>query len=175
MHISIHAPSRERHFWSTSSCHRKYFNPRSLAGATINGIKSPFSSYSFQSTLPRGSDLVCRKAIQRPRRFQSTLPRGSDQIVLAFTLFFFISIHAPSRERLASSSLLRKRRYFNPRSLAGATPLFCQSSPLTCRFQSTLPRGSDTRCTCLCILLPISIHAPSRERRLYSLDFLFIL
>ena len=99
--ISIHAPSRERRrydcrlpfgssFQSTlprGSDLRSgvdgwltiiYFNPRSLAGATLIGSKYFLSLFIFQSTLPRGSDAS-----------------------LAF-----------SRATLA---------YFNPRSLAGAT------------------------------------------------------
>ena len=53
---------------------------------------------------------------------------------------------------------------FNPRSLAGATSIF-KSIAQAQVFQSTLPRGSDT--IVLPIVpadLPLSIHAPSRER-----------
>ena len=34
------------------------FNPRSLAGATLNGYSSESSGLQFQSTLPRGSDSI---------------------------------------------------------------------------------------------------------------------
>ena len=75
----------------------------------------------FQSTLPRGSDLmhlrlnltssnfnprslagatVCRSAlIGLFGTFQSTLPRGSDYVAVFYTASAVISIHAPSRER----------------------------------------------------------------------------
>ena len=74
--ISIHAPSRERPWISKIVLHGANFNPRSLAGATesIFGKKYPVV-------------------------FQSTLPRGSDIMPLSQTARCAISIHAPSRER----------------------------------------------------------------------------
>ena len=162
--ISIHAPSRERQkrlkrfsavvqFQSTlprgsdlqtlaPSGSIKYFNPRSLAGATLSGWQL-MQAFLFQSTLPRGSDRW-----------------SADELATAA-----ISIHAPSRERLSpttnlstfasifqstlprgSDNTARKRpccnSHFNPRSLAGAT----SSSSVQTRMSS------------------ISIHAPSRER-----------
>ena len=80
----------------------------------------------------------------RSNPFQSTLPRGSDVIscLLQFLLLYFnprslagatlakavhcfkscISIHAPSRERLITvRPKTLQRGNFNPRSLAGAT------------------------------------------------------
>ena len=57
------------------------------------------------------------------KRFQSTLPRGSDIIgIKQQPELTLISIHAPSRERLASLLMaVVVVIYFNPRSLAGAT------------------------------------------------------
>ena len=75
-----------------------------------------------------------------------------------------ISIHAPSRERPDCTRIYSILFYFNPRSLAGATSIF-KSIAQAQVFQSTLPRGSDT--IVLPIVpadLPLSIHAPSRER-----------
>ena len=163
--ISIHAPLRERRrrkifmhkaelFQSTLPCGsdsslqsltslKPYFNPRSLAGATMSEFFTPtgfcisihaplrerprqslylcFTS-QFQSTLPCGSDLL------RPlyfvcdiQRFQSTLPCGSDLYLDTFFFFVPISIHAPLRERLRMTLAL----------LLGLI------------FQSTLPCGSD--------------------------------
>ena len=75
--ISIHAPSRERPSTSAlPSPVKLHFNPRSLAGATILYLPYQFHLV-FQSTLPRGSDF--REAFQIQR--------------------WYISIHAPSRER----------------------------------------------------------------------------
>ena len=98
--------------------------------------------------------------------FQSTLPRGSDFLAVAAFKTTSISIHAPSRERQpfyfqsqkseqfqstlprGSDVLLGRpmasQSNFNPRSLAGATNWLC----------SEVQRYN------------ISIHAPSRERRL---------
>ena len=99
----------------------KNFNPRSLAGATIDA---------------RGGT--------RYTEFQSTLPRGSDSNIV-------------KRDTRQSN--------FNPRSLAGATALI-RDIINTSVFQSTLPRGSDFACNLYTSTSDISIHAPSRERRL---------
>ena len=119
--------------------------------------------------------------------FQSTLPRGSDIVMSEKELTdLIISIHAPSRERPPSASSLPLPADFNPRSLAGATITLRQAktgaenfNPRSLAgatikiqkklkliiFQSTLPRGSDQSLYFLKIwLLAISIHAPSRER-----------
>ena len=96
--ISIHAPSRERllHYLWAHLC--GYFNPRSLAGATLKFF------FRFKAA-----------------RFQSTLPRGSDIIIAISHFGAIISIHAPSRERQLVKLWYNKHSYFNPRSLAGAT------------------------------------------------------
>ena len=146
-------------------------------------------SLLFQSTLPRGSDLIIgphatitQISIHAPSRERPILTTFSPHS-------HNISIHAPSRERLIlflmngfvtnfnPRSLAGATRYidhkgdlqhhFNPRSLAGAT--FKGSKCFLNRFifQSTLPRGSDDVMPSgnkLCIF--ISIHAPSRERQL---------
>ena len=76
--ISIHAPSRERRLTISSSPFINHnFNPRSLAGATVNA--SAFRQHHvFQSTLPRGSDGWVKFEPTVQVIFQSTLPRGSD-------------------------------------------------------------------------------------------------
>ena len=101
-------------------------------------------------------------------QFQSTLPCGSDYHILCLV------VHG---------------RYFNPRSLAGATRIFNSTNSITALFQSTLPCGSDRSvfaqfapscnfnprslagATCLFCKRPhclkISIHAPLRERRFF--------
>ena len=142
---------------------------------------------SFQSTLPRGSDTIWQKANNRQIKFQSTLPRGSDTTTHLFSVAWMpfqstlprgsdllrheslpgtdISIHAPSRERQHYKRIATAARYFNPRSLAGATLLLLPvllrhyisiHAPsrerlradarhfLVIVFQSTLPRGSDS-------------------------------
>ena len=96
------------------------FNPRSLAGATMVSV-GDFSSELFQSTLPRGSDIINGYIVNRNIKFQSTLPRGSDLYADIKRQHMSISIHAPSRER----------------------PLLRFMPLMTSTFQSTLPRGSD--------------------------------
>ena len=96
--ISIHAPSRERQNDKRKGGGDNDFNPRSLAGATAT-VPPRVCKFSFQSTLPRGSDYCAY-----------TGPHSRP-----------ISIHAPSRERLATSLVPSSLMHFNPRSLAGAT------------------------------------------------------
>ena len=119
----------------------------------------------FQSTLPRGSDMLTPLMLRPIPLFQSTLPRGSDKACTCWRFYSRISIHAPSRERRTTT-----RRAFIPTLFQSTLPRGSDYSPHFLkprprRFQSTLPRGSDyeidarggTRYT-------ISIHAPSRER-----------
>ena len=82
-------------------CEQDYFNPRSLAGATLitplfilfvlfqstlpcgsdsrrPGIGAGW--FEFQSTLPCGSDLLAPMVAVMASVFQSTLPCGSDYV-----------------------------------------------------------------------------------------------
>ena len=118
----------------------------------------------FQSTLPRGSDLLTDMtyhdgmlSIHAPSRerllllsnlpvmllFQSTLPRGSDFVPsrLVYDKWVFQSTlprGSDTADRIPWQSVIA----FNPRSLAGATPK-AQAAQQIFDFQSTLPRGSD--------------------------------
>ena len=119
-----------------------YFNPRSLAGATRDNPKPKSTQHisihapsrerqrildvakpaeQFQSTLPRGSDLVqppsfcvISISIHAPSRERLLFPANKVYLLT-------ISIHAPSRERPRTAALLLRNQHFNPRSLAGAT------------------------------------------------------
>ena len=119
--------------------------------------------------------------------FQSTLPRGSDiATTCSFLLNAYISIHAPSRERLSACFCCALAELISihapSRERRGRTVFVVRASP----FQSTLPRGSDSRLE-ICFnkfynfnprslagatkanewairCVHISIHAPSRER-----------
>ena len=55
-----------------------YFNPRSLAGATLHKSLLVPCRVKFQSTLPCGSDLIIQALAVYQQKFQSTLPCGSD-------------------------------------------------------------------------------------------------
>ncbi len=120
------------------------FNPRSPEGATNRSWTLPPKFLLFQSTLPGGSDKNMSGLVKRQHLFQSTLPGGSDpqpyEIVNSPINFnprspegattscldafdrVVISIHAPRRERRFSAAYIRF---------------------VLCRFQSTLPGGSD--------------------------------
>ena len=167
-----------------------YFNPRSLAGATFlvgqllgaveisihaPSRERPFVSHSNYSPLLISihapsrerpiSDLdrfvILNISIHAPSRERPNVARENAKLAA-------ISIHAPSRERPRRRHH-RHRHYhhFNPRSLAGATKHLTNMSSLYCKFQSTLPRGSDLiGYTGGARVMGISIHAPSRERPL---------
>ena len=145
MSISIHAPSRER----------------------LTGSGSSSESATFQSTLPRGSDIL-QSWLGFPHKdfnprslagatltqaamnglveaFQSTLPRGSDKhsLCIVRTAVQFQST-LPRGSDFDRIGLTKSRYYFNPRSLAGATKATNIILALQL-FQSTLPRGSDSK------------------------------
>ena len=176
--------------WALSGGDRVYFNPHSLAGATLAWL------------LNGHNDII---SIHAPSR---------ERPVLACVCFYAaeISIHAPSRERLLTclcelfqttfqstlphgsdrtwltTSTLPSN--FNPRSLTGATPLLLlvklmlrlfqstlphgsdrwrwRARSQNASFQSTLPHGSDPNDKYLVFCDCISIHAPSRERQSFN-------
>ncbi len=99
----------------------------------------------FQSTLPRGSDVIFNTMIKCILYISIHAPsRERPSYALALLLRGLISIHAPSRERrYIASNIGAGIKYFNPRSLTGATE-----------------RQNGAPC-----VIYISIHAPSRERR----------
>ena len=163
-----------------------YFNPRSLAGATF-GSCSLFFAKIFQSTLPRGSDGVAFVTVIYDLLISIHAP-SRERLQTGYQLGnqLSISIHAPSRERPHYVHSPLYGIYFNPRSLAGATPvpfskaciihisIHAPSRERQCSlwlarryrlFQSTLPRGSDVTERVYTHKTLISIHAPSRERR----------
>ena len=77
-----------------------YFNPRSLAGATV--INHHFSVFliHFNPRSLAGATFLHEIEYRFGKIFQSTLPCGSDMLKL---------------------SIMLNQIYFNPRSLAGAT------------------------------------------------------
>ena len=83
--------------------------------------------------------MLCKRAVQ----FQSTLPHGSDLI---------LPIH---RNYL---------RYFNPRSLTGATPPIDRVIAVPSISIHAPSRERPSVVYILATLINISIHAPSRER-----------
>ena len=97
--ISIHAPSRERHY------------------PTIVYVLQSL----FQSTLPRGSDGKHHHHQHIHSDFNPRSLAGATTPLHHPFQYYRISIHAPSRERLDKKCISQSCFYFNPRSLAGAT------------------------------------------------------
>ncbi len=140
--ISIHAPLRERlmlkalwvliitfqstlPYGSDRVCRfafqrPRYFNPRSLTGATLGYTLQHNGQIDFNPRSLTGATFITPLFILFIL-FQSTLPYGSDNY------YPVIRIHI---------------RNFNPRSLTGATAQFALLS-YHAKFQSTLPYGSD--------------------------------
>ena len=100
--------------------------------------------WTFQSTLPYGSDQGIHHKRTRPLYFNPRSLTGATAICLLVYNISAISIHAPLRERQSRH-------------------------PEACcwyRFQSTLPYGSDSEDILMARYNEISIHAPLRERQL---------
>ena len=80
---------------------------------------------------------------------------------------YYISIHAPSRERPIATGDVYGTTYFNPRSLTGATVIYKQRKEFS--YISIHAPSRERLVTPLFILIiqNISIHAPSRERQVF--------
>ena len=120
--VSIHASSREdatirRNLLLMDWC----FNPRVLAGGRDQIGGKIMGNFEFQSTRPRG---------------RTRLPGLINRLIKK------VSIHASSREDATSRfPLIRARRCFNPRVLAGGRDYTSISYKVKHKFQSTRPRG----------------------------------
>ena len=123
---------------------KKYFNPRSLAGATLIALGQLFNAV-ISIHAPLRERPIVAAMIAQAKQFQSTLPCGSDITLNDVPTDRVISIHAPLRERPAQiNPFIIYEPYFNPRSLAGATYHTPQHMSDQRVFQSTLPCGSDS-------------------------------
>ena len=167
-----------------------YFNPRSLAGATIAPLLLLFLPKISIHAPSRERHAGARAGKRSGKDFNPRSLAGATSPAKFAAYMGIISIHAPSRERHAGARAgKRSGKDFNPRSLAGATSIVSHSL-IFCLFQSTLPRGSDKQMP-VPRRLPrdfnprslagatrvrqlhhgpalISIHAPSRERHGHS-------
>ena len=143
----------------------KNFNPRSLAGATLDADCDSLGTELFQSTLPRGSDSTFWTTVFVVIYFNPRSLAGATGIIKSHPSQDKISIHAPSRERLDGCLNAVDKVNFNPRSLAGATIDFCIVASLVI---ISIHAPSRERQSVQCVSsrhFEISIHAPSRERR----------
>ena len=145
------------------------FNPRPLAGATIDKrcygtadqisihaplrgrptAKSPLWSIRHFNPRPLAGATWWQLCTATPLAFQSTPPCGGD---------------------LVSRASMSAAPNFNPRPLAGATGIVSQGGTFYNIFQSTPPCGGDATKNQKRRAQTISIHAPLRGRR-YYLEF----
>ena len=123
----------------------RYFNPRSLTGATLPVLRSQ-AALKFQSTLPYGSDSSPNCLNGTFLAFQSTLPYGSDPRSLRPRYLTRISIHAPLRERPYALYAEKHGDVISIHAPLRERPVKESSAIATFRFQSTLPYGSDGGC-----------------------------
>ena len=120
--ISIHAPSRERRPSFITSAPLSMISIHAPLRERRLLFLPALGATTFQSTLHYGSDRNIVNIRTIFIKFQSTLPYGSDLQEGERSGLFYISIHAPLRERLQEGLI---RININA-------------------FQSTLPYGSDT-------------------------------
>ena len=141
------------------------FNPRSLAGVTRNNLLQ-YRVLKFQSTLPRGSDHQTNAAnISSTTNFNPRSLAGATNCNQLLTPKFYISIHAPlrerplllspcqsihrisihapSRERLVDKIFLSEILAFQSTLPCGSDVIFSSLIVCPAPFQSTLPCGSD--------------------------------
>ena len=81
--ISIHAPSRERHFVLMYLGEFDEFQSTLPHGSDAILLLISSLLLIFQSTLPHGSDTCANSSAGRGHKFQSTLPHGSDTVLTA--------------------------------------------------------------------------------------------
>ena len=91
---------------------------------------------------------------------------GATFDIHVFSTQISISIHAPSRERRCCSISIGIPHIFQSTLPRGSDYLTATELLSIVEFQSTLPRGSDATSSAHCAATSISIHAPSRERRI---------
>ena len=144
VHISIHAPSRERHSCFLSWYNNINFNPRSLTGATryfiFNSINCDISIHAPSRERPQKQADTAQRvgiSIHAPSRERpAELERAPPMID--------ISIHAPSRERQLYCIYDRKAELIFQSTLPhGSDTIVHCFVTIADEFQSTLPHGSD--------------------------------
>ena len=125
--ISIHAPSRERLLWIENSMAFISISIHAPSRERLGGEMSTNNEIGFQSTLPRGSDLIhsyygsfnanfnprslagattsCQRRDFADINFNPRSLAGATCILTRSSCIASISIHAPSRERPTQGKL----------------------------------------------------------------------
>ena len=163
--ISIHAPSRERPTCRKEVHQTMYFNPRSLTGATTISHFALVYCHDFNPRSLTGATAGMIDTAGRRVNFNPRSLTGATYGYNTVGAVTFISIPAPSRERLMPTELLvnvedisihapsRERQYIGVRvdydwTISIHAPSRERPISLPINLLSTI----------------ISIHAPSRER-----------
>ncbi len=162
--ISIHAPSRERRqvlfqrhpvtrFQSTlprGSDYDKLYDAinhdisiHAPSRERPDTIRHSDDWFTFQSTLPRGSDFNSFQCLPAANHFNPRSLAGATNPANLISFIQDISIHAPSRERLIRNLLLIILRLFQSTLPRGSDSRLHNFACWQSLFQSTLPRGSD--------------------------------
>ena len=106
--ISIHAPSRERLFrWPYICCRCGNFNPRSLAGATLQAVTNHLTCRHFNPRSLAGATTTKMLSCFGDMYFNPRSLAGATMKRRQTKKHIVISIHAPSRERLLILNILR--------------------------------------------------------------------
>ena len=167
---------------------RRYFNPRSLTGATIilgsvatldiisihapsrerPGLPSPANKHFTISIHAPSRERLYKFIRERRQRSISIHAPSRERRPYAAKLpcGVVISIHAPSRERpalMVEGLRVHLISIHAPSRERHRALIGCGHAV---RFQSTLPHGSDLAAAPIATHKAISIHAPSRERRI---------
>ena len=144
VHISIHAPSRERPTFTGHLLHILVFQSTLPRGSDDSQISLNAASANFNPRSLAGATFYCLAGGRHGLLFQSTLPRGSDREQPTNSgLMPSISIHAPSRERHYHSYNNGYYGRFQSTLPRGSDRALSNVTAPTVLFQSTLPRGSD--------------------------------
>ena len=141
-----------------------YFNPRSLAGATLRVIGMP-EQIAISIHAPSRERPLSGCTSLPLVLFQSTLPRGSDLGIFFVILYDKISIHAPSRERLCLPFTFQTSIGISIHAPSRERLQAIGKEPFWKEISIHAPSRERHRVWLQCLRTAgISIHAPSRER-----------
>ena len=143
----------------------RYFNPRSLTGATSFKNSSALSKLNFNPRSLTGATLRFLQVRNISRHFNPRSLTGATDTYRLAVCTKDISIHAPLRERLAQAAGKTVAEIFQSTLPYGSDCLSLTIWLMHAIFQSTLPYGSDSDEVAGLLANIISIHAPLRERR----------
>ena len=143
--ISIHAPLRERQFNLGEGLTITDISIHAPSRERLRLTTGLFGVSTFQSTLPRGSDFVSHSNYSPLLDFNPRSLAGATYNPTMLGKALTISIHAPSRERPIFVPKEIPEGIISIHAPSRERPFDHANQLLSILFQSTLPRGSDTR------------------------------